>query len=277
METYSTSEDEAEKEQVLNLITHVEVQTACESDAHALIPAIADTKIRGLGPDELLADTLYGSDENHRAAAVADVDLVAPTQKGAEKKPLSEFHFDDEGYVTACPAGHQPIECRPKKKGKYVAVFDLDGCKACPLLSQCPVKPSRKKAFLRYSDKQCRLAKRRAHEQTEEFTEIYRFRAGVEATMSEYDKLTGVKKLRVRGLNAVRFCAKLKAAGLNIRRAARVRMARAKARRANRDSNRRIYPTFTVVKERVQAVLINLGAIFRNRAKVATDYFKMAA
>jgi hypothetical protein len=40
-------------------------------DAHALVPAIADTQVRGLGPEELLADTLYGSDENHRVAAAA--------------------------------------------------------------------------------------------------------------------------------------------------------------------------------------------------------------
>ena len=32
--------------------------------------------------------------------------------------------------------------------------------------------------------------------------------------MSEYDRLTGVKKLRVRGRKALRFCAKMKATGL---------------------------------------------------------------
>ncbi|MFO7496637.1 MAG: hypothetical protein R6X05_13515 [Desulfobacterales bacterium] len=62
--------------QTLNLITHVAVEPACESDAPALIPAIADTKVRGLGPDNVLADTLYGS-----------VELIAPTSKGGEKSP----------------------------------------------------------------------------------------------------------------------------------------------------------------------------------------------
>jgi len=50
----------------------------------------------------------------------------------------------------------------------------------------------------------------------------YRWRAGVEATMSEFDKLTGVKKLRVTGRKAVRWVATMKAAGLNLLRAARV-------------------------------------------------------
>ena len=38
--------------------------------------------------------------------------------------------------------------------------------------------------------------------------------------MSEYDRRTGVKKLRVRGLKAVTYAAIMKAIGLNIRRAA---------------------------------------------------------
>ena len=44
--------------------------------------------------------------------------------------------------------------------------------------------------------------------------------------MSEYDRLTGVKQLRVRGLAAVRYCVFLKGIGLNLFRATRVRKAR---------------------------------------------------
>jgi hypothetical protein len=44
--------------------------------------------------------------------------------------------------------------------------------------------------------------------------------------MSEYDRRTGVKQLRVRGLKAVKFCATLKALGVNIFRAAAIRAAR---------------------------------------------------
>jgi hypothetical protein len=42
----------------------------------------------------------------------------------------------------------------------------------------------------------------------------------VEGTMSQLDRLTGLKNLRVRGLSAVSFAAHLKAAGINIIRAA---------------------------------------------------------
>jgi len=61
-----------------------------------------------------------------------------------------------------------------------------------------------------------RIARRRIYEQSDEFKDRYRWRAGVEATVSEYDRRTGVKHLRVRRLKAVKFCATLKALGVNI-------------------------------------------------------------
>jgi hypothetical protein len=70
-----------------------------------------------------------------------------------------------------------------------------------------------------------RLAQRRAYEHTDEFKDRYRWRSGIEATMSEYDRRTGVKHLRIRGFKAVRFCATLKAVGLNIFRPTAVRNA----------------------------------------------------
>ena len=52
------------KEESLNLITHVEVKPAHNSDANALIPAIESTEKQNLKPKELIADSLYGSDDN---------------------------------------------------------------------------------------------------------------------------------------------------------------------------------------------------------------------
>lgn len=251
METYCTSEDEKEKETTLNLVTHVDVQAACESDAQALIPAIADAQVRQVGPKNVLADTLYSSDANHQAAAIAGVNLVAPTHKGRTSKlPLSEFSFDEDGCVTDCPAGFKPESCRQNINGKFVAVFNRSQCKSCGQYSICPSKLGVKSAYVRYNPKQQRLACRRAHEQTDDFIETYRWRAGVEATMSEFDKLTGVKKLRVRGRKAVRYSATMKAIGLNIARAARVMRARIKAAGTNNLSFELILSIFKVVKER---------------------------
>lgn len=216
METYSREEDGDQ----LNLITHVHAEAAHHNDVHALLPAVEQTKQQQRGPKEVLADSLYGSDENCRKAAAEGVEVIAPAagKNQAGGLGLADFTFSEKGRAIACPQSHAPLKTK-HKKDRHSAAFDPQICEHCPDRSECPVKPGRNGHYLRYSDKELRLARRRAHEKTPEFRDRYRFRAGVEATMSEYDRKTGVKRLRVRGLEAVRYRATLKAAGLNIFRA----------------------------------------------------------
>ena len=227
METYCDTKEPEVRETTLNLITHIELETACKSDAHALIPAIESTENRGLAPQEVLADSLYGSDENLAAAKELGVNVIAPAM-GTPKKDavgLSEFSFSDSGKVIACPQGHAPVTTT-LKKGRHTAAFDHDHCNACPLKAICPVKDGKKYRYLNYDDKARRIAVRRAEEKTDEFKEKYRRRSGIEATMSEYDRKTGVKHLRVRGFGSVQFCVLLNAIGINLFRATAVKKAR---------------------------------------------------
>ena len=227
METYTDTEDKEVKSKTLNLITHVEVEKACQSDAQALLPAIESTKKRGLGPQQLSADSLYGSDENSEGAKTVGVELVAPVKNGKPEKgavSLSQFDFSKTGHVLSCPQGQKALISK-KKKTRFAQGFDCQTCAKCPLVNDCPVKPGKNYYYLRYEEKAMRIAKRRATEQTAEFKDRYRWRAGSEATMSELDRRTGVKRLRVRGFKAVRFSATLKAIGINIFRAAAVRKA----------------------------------------------------
>ena len=223
METYTDTDDKDRKAKTLNLITHVEVERAHESDAKALIPAIESAQERDLGPKQVLADSLYGSDANVEAAKAKGVEVIAPPM-GSEKQGvigLSDFHIEKSGRVISCPEGHAPMHSK-KKKARYCAAFDSAHCTNCPNQAICPTASGKKGFYLRFTDKQLRVAFRRVEIQTEPFKDRYRWRAGVEATMSEYDRRTGVKHLRVRGFKAVRFSARLKALGLNILRAAAV-------------------------------------------------------
>jgi hypothetical protein len=77
----------------------------------------------------------------------------------------------------------------------------------------------------RYTERDLRLARRRATQKTAAFKDRYRHRSGVESTMSAFDRLTGIKHLRVRGMKAVRFALMLKALGVNLIRAAAAWMA----------------------------------------------------
>ena len=226
METYCTVENQKTKDRTLNLITHIAVETACVSDVHALVPALESTKTRGLEPKEVLADSLYGSDENREAAGKMGVDVISPVMGVIKKESvhLSDFSFDDQGNVTRCPGDHVPAATRIKNK-RHIAVFSHDHCGVCSLKASCPVVDGKKRRYLRYETKTWRVAVRRVYEDSDAFKEKYRWRSGIEATMSEYDKKTGVKRLRVRGLPAVRHCAVLKAVGINLFRATAVRNA----------------------------------------------------
>ena len=280
METYSSDDDKRRKQQQLNLITHVAVQSACESDANALEPAIDDVQKRQMAPDQLLADTLYGSDRNHQTAKAEDIELVAPVHKGnaSNTNLLAGFSFNDSGYLTQCPAGHDPERVRYKKKtDRYSAAFTNGVCRRCPGFGLCQLKEGKNHYFLHYSGKQCRLAVRRAAEKKDAFTECYRWRAGVEATMSELDRRTGIKNLRVRGKPAVRFAATMKAAGLNLLRAGAVRKARRKAAEAARRSSKSIYLDYMAVKERILGLVGQSGRVLANYSHLAANEINMAA
>jgi len=135
--TNEESEDEPESVQANdsdslpthNLITHVDVQRACESDANALIDAIESADERTLLPDELLADSLYGSDENCENAKELGTEVIAPTM-GSQKEdviPLSDFTLSEKGKVVFCPEGHAPVKTR-HKRNRHIAAFKIDYC-----------------------------------------------------------------------------------------------------------------------------------------------------
>jgi len=217
-ETYDNNSDKEQKS--LSLITNIKVESADKSDANALIPAIEATQKIGLGPEEILVDSLYGSDENVEKAKVLGAHVISPVMGKPPEKELSlaEFSFFETGVVETCPVGKEPVKTT-SKKNRHTAIFNSRACNECSRLKDCPVKSGKKAYYLYYDDKAVRIAKRRAYEKTDEFHEKFRFRSGVEATMSYYDRKTGVKQLRVRGLEAVSFCATLKATGVNIFRA----------------------------------------------------------
>ncbi len=141
---------------------------------------------------------------------------------GEDSVPLTEFTMNSENEVTSCPEGCAPEKTR-SKDDNHTALFSKKTCRGCSRKKSCPTMPGKKGRYLRYDDKAIRLAQRRVQEDTPEFRDRYRFRAGIEGTMSQLDRLTGVKNLRVRGLSAVSFAAFLKAAGINIIRAAAFR------------------------------------------------------
>ena len=211
----------------VELITHAVVEGAHESDHNALLPCIEATHERGIGPDQLLADTSYSSGDNLVAAAEKGVDLVAPTPGTVDPDNLSlgDFAFKDDSMdIAHCPEGQRPIRQGPNRKGDHQIVrFDASVCQVCECAGSCPA--SKKNATLRFSINDYALAMSRAREQTAEFKQSYKLRSGVEATNAALKTAHGFAKLWARGRDRVTFAVLMKTLALNFKRYARVRCA----------------------------------------------------
>ena len=214
METYS--EDKSQP----NLITHIKVEAANESDAHALLPAVEDAGKRGLAPTELLADSLYGSDENVENAKELGITVIAPVMGAKESViGLADFTFSKTDEIIACPEQQIPKRIKVSDNGGTTVFFDKAVCDKCPRQSECAAKRSKSSCSVSYDAKSLRLSRRRKREKKELFMTKYRYRSGIEGTMSDLDRMTGLKRLRVRGMPQVRLAAAIKVTGLNILRA----------------------------------------------------------
>jgi len=190
-----------------------------------------------------------------------DVEVVAPAMGTREQTiTLADFQVSETDEMTACPAGHPPQKTKVGKKGGLTVHFDKTVCDNCLKQSDCPVKRQKNRCTISYDAKSLRLARRRKQEQTPEFKERYRFRAGVEATMSDLDRVTGLKHLRVRGMIQIRLAATLKATGLNIRRAAAFKSRGGRPKSANSSPIPTKHERFSAFRAHLRSELEHLKA-----------------
>jgi IS5 family transposase len=230
METFSDppadQADQPGAARSLSLITHVAVGAMNGHDSTALAPAIEDAAQRQLAPQTVLGDTHYGTQENCRQSNAIGIELIAPAQPPRDdetKLSLEDFELDEQQRVTRCPQGHAPLTISVEKKNKQ-AMFDRTICEGCPLRKACPVQNPRsakaKTMRLQYDQERLEMRQRRLKEKEPEFLNRYRWRAGIEGTMSRLKHVMGMVRLRVRRLAKVSYAVYLKALGLNLFRCA---------------------------------------------------------
>ena len=219
--------------------THVAVTDACGSDAQATLPVLEALAARGLRPDELVADTAYGSADNAVAAERLGTELVSPVGGSAvavdpappAERPLTgaDFDVDPCGKEPAtCPGGQSSSRHRlnAKNGNRLELTFERSTCEGCPLQARCPAKLNRKAdAYAVTVDLlQANLTRRRRAEASGAFRERYAIRAGIEATNSELKRQHGLDDLHVRGRPRVVLAAHLKALACNVKRMVRALM-----------------------------------------------------
>jgi hypothetical protein len=219
----------------VQLITAVLPQTACEPDYGAFVPVLDQLEKSALLPQEMTADTLYGSDENVQVAAARGVELVAPISGPDPVSPrdaltLDDFAVDERtGQVEVCPRGHTPlVVVRDEAAGTTHLEMAASACADCPFRASCPIHTTRDGRYtLDFSDRDHRLAGRRREQETSAFAQRYAKRAGIESTNSGLKNRLGLRRLRVRGRGSVFRVIQHKVAGWNVLRAAASKKLRA--------------------------------------------------
>ena len=221
------------KTDTVNMITHVAVTDACVSDEHATMPVLEALEERGQRPDELVADTAFGSGDNAVNAERLGTELVSPVkgpQMAVDQRPdtVTEADFLVDARLedpAICPAGHLATEQTPceKKKHHVTLTFEREACETCALRSVCPVRLNKDQDgyAVTVDLKAVNLERRRRAMASGAFGERYPIRAGIEATVSELKRKHGLGALRVRGRWRVELAVYLKALACNIKRMVR--------------------------------------------------------
>lgn len=211
----------------VQLITGVIPETASANDSDAVRPMLVQLETNGLTPEQMAADTAYGSDENFVIAESFGVELIAPIpgrvpEVKAEDLTLDDFaHHEVTGSVEACPAGHAPRSVtRDEATQTTVVEMPASICASCPLLKFCPIHRTPDGRFeLKFTDQARRTAARRREVETSVFRERYAERSGIESTNSGLKNRLNMGWLRVRGRGAVFRTILLKVSGWNVLRA----------------------------------------------------------
>ena len=216
-ETCSPSND-------VQLIAAVQVEPAHCCDQDAVEPMLDQLESQGRKPQELVADTAYGSDHNVVAAEARGVDLQSPVggkQPAEGQLTLKDFVINpSDETVLRCPNGCRPLSSvHDEQTGRTTTWMSPSDCSACPLRPRCPVKPARRRFVLRHTPAERRLAHRRAHQATDAFGKSYAIRAGIESLNSGLKRRMGMGRLRTRGHPRVRMAVMLRCAGWNLLRA----------------------------------------------------------
>lgn len=220
----------------VEIITHVEVTEASTSDAHATLPTLEALSKRGLHPEEMIADTTYGSGANAVEAERVGIELVTPvggashaeaeadTPEETRVLTAADFDVDAAGQrPTVCPAGHAANAEEQLTEHRLQITFAKERCEACPHFARCPTKYHQNVDgyVLSVNLLQRNLERRRRAEATGEFHKRYAIRAGIEATNSELKRRHGLGRLRVRRRPRVELTVYLAALACNFKRMVR--------------------------------------------------------
>lgn len=214
-----------------NLITHVETTPATVTDDAVVETIHQDLADKDLLPEEHFADGGYVAVASLRAAEQQyHIDLVGPVGGGGSWQAnanqgfdVSCFVIDWDSQVVTCPQGYQSQswQVRREKYGhEYIAArFSPNDCNACPRMADCThsKRGVRSVSFKPQAEYET-LQAARARQETEEFKQRYKKRAGIEGTISQGTRAFDLRRSRYLGLAKTHLQHLATAAAINLTR-----------------------------------------------------------
>ncbi len=214
-----------------NLITHVETTPATVTDGAILgtiHQALAD---KDLLPEEHLADAAYVSVDNLLDAHHEHgLDLLGPVAGGGSWQAKAGQGFDVHSFAigwetqtVTCPQGQQSQSwhIRQERYGhEYIqARFAPSACQACACQAACTRSKHGNRTVSFKPQAECEtLQAARQRQETEEFKQAYKKRAGIEGTISQGTRAFGLRRSRYLGLAKTHLQHLATAAAINLTR-----------------------------------------------------------
>jgi transposase len=215
-----------------NLITHVHTTAATTADEAVLDEIHRSLADKGLLPNEHLVDTGYTNlDDLLKGRKEYGLELIGPIQmpsnwqsKAGQGFDLSCFVIDWEKQTVTCPLGKNSVAWRPspthRGRVQIKISFSEKDCSPCLARPQCTrAKTGGRSLGLKPRELHMALQEARAYQQTEEFREKYRKRAGVEGSVSQGVRGFGLRRTRYVGLAKTHLQEVATAAAMNLTRA----------------------------------------------------------
>jgi len=218
------------QEEYPRLITHVETTPATIHDSKVTTRIQDALATKDRSPETHLVDEGYMEidllvDSQHKG-----IDLVGPVPSSKTWQDRVEgafdhtqFHIDWKSRQVVCPNGKVSMRCSERKTWRgtpnFTFVFDKEDCLPCPVRKQCSRAKNAGRILTLYPQEQYESqqeARKRQH--TEEFKKLYAQRAGIESTISQGVRRTGVRSARYIGLANIRLQHTASAAAINFAR-----------------------------------------------------------
>ena len=216
-------------------ITNVETTASTDQDWSAVTPIHDSLERKGLLPSEHLADQAYlAADLLVESRKRYGVDLVGPIRpnpswqaKDEAAYDISRFEIDWSREVVTCPQGNESRYWKPSKRVKdrgtipmIQVQFHRKDCADCTTRLLCTrQKKGPRELTLHVKEQHLALVEARQRQKTDEFWECYAGRAGIEGTVSQGVRTSGMRRSRYRGQAKTHLQHVATAAAINLKRA----------------------------------------------------------